>query len=168
MGFEVDNKKHKDLWDKQIQHENAETKQIIVKPDKRERSKHKQRISFVVSVIALLVVLSVPFAIGTYKRWQEDKYEKEHDNDPSMLQNRMYTNAFCTNVVYPKDVEYVSYTAQSYVKPYELTIHVNGSASSMSEYYMTSEMAFNVFKDLGTVKIVEDETEKEYVFKNDK
>lgn len=108
----------------------------------------------------------MPFVIGHFKRWQVDRYEKEHENDPSMLQNNIYTTAFCTNVAYPKGVKFAGYTAQGYVKPYELTIHVNGSAAK-NEYNMAAAMAFNVFKDLGTVNIVEDETGKEYVFRHD-
>ena len=85
----------------------------------------------------------MPFVIGHFKRWQVDRYEKEHENDPSMLQNNIYTTAFCTNVAYPKGVEFAGYTAQGYVKPYELTIHVNGSAAK-NEYNMAAAMAFNV------------------------
>jgi hypothetical protein len=180
MGFEVDNKKHPDLWDRQpeynnplntpeqpkIQPEKNDKEPKIVRTDRRERKKRQQRISFIAFAVAFLAALSMPFVIGHFKRWQVDRYEKEHENDPSMLQNNIYTTAFCTNVAYPKGVEFAGYTAQGYVKPYELTIHVNGSAAK-NEYNMAAAMAFNVFKDLGTVNIVEDETGKEYVFRHE-
>ena len=177
MGFEVDNKKHKELWDREPEFENIltqpkeeeiqtvkrETQQKIVKTDRKESGKRKQRIFFILFVIAFLVTLSMPFVIGHYRRWQEEKYEKEHENDPSMLQNSMYTTAFCTNVSYPKGVTFVSYEAQGFMKPYGLMIHGNGSAVKR-EYNLIATIAFNVFKDLGTVIIVEDETGNEYVF----
>ena len=180
MSFEVDNKKHSDLWDKipeykgsttadepQIKPETSETNPKIVRTDKKERKIRQQRISFIFFAIAFLVTLSLPFAIGQYRRWQEENYEKEHEDDPSVLQNSMYTNAFCTNIAYPKGVTFVSYQAQGFVKPYGLTIHVKGSAVK-SEYNMIATMAFNVFKDLGTVIIIEDETGNEYIFQNSK
>ena len=181
MGFEVDNKKHKELWDrepefeniltqpkeKQIQTVKREIQQKIVKTDRKERGKRQQRIFFIFFAIAFLATLSMPFVIGRYRRWQEMKYEKEHEDDPSMLQNSMYTTAFCTNVSYPKGVTFAGYQTQGFVKPYGLTIHVNGSATK-GEYTMIATMAFNVFKDLGTVIIVEDETGNEYIFQNSK
>ena len=181
MGFEVDNKKHKELWDKQpefenissqlqekqIQTEKSEAEQKIVKTNRKERGKRQQRIFFILFAIAFLVTLLMPFVIGYYRRWQEEKYEKEHENDPSMLQNSMCTTAFCTNVSYPKGVTFVSYQAQGFMKPYGLMIHVNGSAVKR-EYNLIATIAFNVFKDLGTVIIVEDETGNEYLFQKSK
>ena len=177
MSFEVEKKKHTDLWNKQpdstssIAYNEKQRSEYFSEKDeknqivKQENTKKKNGGYIAVSIFILIFAIGIflPSIIDAVNGRKAQLYEKEHENDSSMLQNATYTKAFCENVVYPKGVKFQDYTAQSFLKPYKLIIYVDGS-STMNEYNMTAEMAFNVFRDLGTVTIIENDTGNEFEF----
>ena len=181
MSFDVDKNNQEELWSFQQKKQKTNSKPLseqkhkftritenkpeILTTEEKEKRKRRNIIIGIIGCAIIIFLSTTPWTIKIFNNWMQEQEAKKHASETPVIQNNTYVTAFCTMIPYPKNVSYVSYETQSYVKPYWLTIHVNGTAEK-NDYHIPAQMAFNVFEGLGTVKFIEDDTGNEYTFVN--
>ena len=189
MGFEVDqNKKSEDLWSVSRKSSGVESLSDIMATDEEAKqdlrkkaasnrknarvpaagtkapaSSSSKAVAFVltIAVVTLMLSIVIPVVTNVIARNRRAKAVSEREWNYS----QMYISALANMMPYPEGMTFDHVTAQNIVAPYGLTIYLSGDAETTKEDYTTcAVLIFRTMEDVGSVRINEQDTGREYVF----